>query len=164
MAKSDRVVHVIDGHVYIFRAWFVRPDMRAPDGRATNAAYGFTNMMLKHWRTQRPTHLALCFDHSMTSFRNEIEPGYKAQRGEPDEDLEPQFDMCRQAALALGFPVFEVENFEADDVIATVVKRVVAKGASALVHTTDKDLGFEGLDRCRSTKTEWHLVIGGKSR
>ena len=82
-------IHLVDGHVYIFRAHFVMPDMRAPDGTATGAAYGFTNMLLRHCREARPSHFAVCFDHAMTSFRNEIEPEYKAQRGEPDEELEP---------------------------------------------------------------------------
>jgi len=141
MASSDRVVHLVDGHVYIFRAWFVMPDMRAPDGRPTQAAYGFTNMLLKHWREEEPTHLAVCFDYEMTSFRNDLEPGYKAQRGEPDEELELQFELCREAARALGLPVFEAKDYEADDVIATIAKRMVAKGASVVVHTIDKDLG-----------------------
>ena len=139
---STRTVHLIDGHVYIFRAHFVMPEMKAPDGTPTGAAYGFTNMLLRHWREQRPTHLAVCFDHAMTCFRNEIEPGYKAQRGEPDEELEVQFDLCREAALAIGLPVFEAADFEADDVIATLSKQLLAKpGTDVLVHTTDKDLG-----------------------
>jgi len=139
---SERTVHLVDGHVYIFRAHFVMPDMRAPDGTPTGAAYGFINMLLRHWREERPTHLAVCFDHAMTCFRNEIEPEYKAQRGEPDEDLEVQFELCRQAAEAIGLPVFEARNFEADDVIATLAKQLLAKsGTSVRVHTTDKDLG-----------------------
>jgi len=140
-STSSRVVHLIDGHVYIFRAWFVMPEMRAPDGSPTQAAYGFTNMLLKHWAQHQPTHLAVCFDLAMTSFRNEIEPEYKAQRGEPDAELESQFDLCRQAAKAIGLPVYEAHNFEADDVIATLCKQLLAKGADVVVHTIDKDLG-----------------------
>ena len=136
-----RTVHLVDGHVYIFRAHFVMPDMRAPDGTPTGAAYGFINMLIRHWREQRPTHLAVCFDHAMTSFRNEIEPQYKAQRDAPDEDLEIQFDLCRQAAEAIGLSVFEAKDFEADDVIATLAKQLLAKrDTRVVVHTTDKDL------------------------
>jgi len=138
---AERVVHLVDGHVYIFRAWFAMSEMRAPDGRATHAAYGFANMLLRHWREQKPSHVAICFDHAMTSFRNEIFPPYKAQRGEPDEELELQFDLCRRAATALGFPVFERESYEADDVIATLAKQLLARaGTSVAIYTTDKDL------------------------
>ena len=139
---ANRCVHLVDGHVYIFRAHFVMPDMRAPDGTATGAAYGFTNMLLRHCRERAPRYFAVCFDHAMTSFRNEIEPEYKAGRGEPDEELEAQFDLCREAAEAMGWPVFEAPDFEADDVIATLSGRLLAKpGAEVVVHTTDKDLG-----------------------
>ena len=138
---SGRTVHLVDGHVYIFRAYFVMSEMWAPDGTPTSAAYGFTNMLIRHWREQRPTHLAVCFDHAMTSFRNDLEPEYKAQRGEPDEELEVQFDLCRESAVALGLPVFEAENFEADDVIATLAKQLLTnRETRVVVHTTDKDL------------------------
>lgn len=139
---ASRSVHLVDGHVYIFRAHFVMPDMRAPDGTATGAAYGFTNMLLRHCRERTPDYFAVCFDHAMTSFRNEIEPDYKAGRGEPDEELEAQFDLCREAAEAMGWAVFEAPDFEADDVLATVSRRLLAKsGVEVVVHTTDKDLG-----------------------
>jgi 5'-3' exonuclease len=139
---ADRTVHLVDGHVYIFRAHFVMPDMRAPDGTPTAAAYGFTNMLIRHWREERPSHLAVCFDHAMTSFRNDLEPEYKAQRGEPDAELELQFGLCKQSAEAIGLPVFEAKDFEADDVIATLAKQLLAKkDTNVVVHTTDKDLG-----------------------
>ena len=117
------------------------PEMLSPAGDPTQAAYGFTNMLLKHWREEQPTHLAVCFDYAMDSFRNEIEPEYKAQRGEPDDELEVQFDMCRRAAEAIGVPVYEKEDFEADDVIATLAKQLLAKKDTEVsVFTTDKDL------------------------
>lgn len=138
---SGRTVHLVDGHVYIFRAHFAMPEMRAPDGTPTSAAYGFTNMLIRHWREQRPTHLAVCFDHAMTSFRNDLEPEYKAQRGAPDEELEAQFGLCKESAAAIGLSVFEAKDFEADDVIATLAKQLLAKrDTRVVVHTTDKDL------------------------
>ena len=138
---SGRTVHLVDGHVYIFRAHFAMPEMRAPDGTPTSAAYGFTNMLIRHWREQRPTHLAVCFDHAMTSFRNDLEPEYKAQRGEPDEELEAQFGLCKESAAAIGLSVFEAKDFEADDVIATLAKQLLAKrDTRVVVHTTDKAL------------------------
>jgi DNA polymerase-1 len=134
-------IHIVDGHVFIFRAFFSMPDMRTPDKRPMGAAYGFTNMLLRHWRERKPTHMAVCFDHAMESFRNEIEPGYKAQRGETDEELEVQFDMCRRAAIAIGMPVYEMPNYEADDVIATLATQMLATpGTKVSIYTTDKDL------------------------
>ena len=138
-------VHLVDGHVYIFRSYFALPEMYAPDGTATHAAYGFANSLLKfsteaYERGEDPLRMGVCFDHAMTSFRNEIEPGYKAQRGEPDDELEAQFGICREVASALGFPVYEARDFEADDVIATLAEGLLDEGARVRVLTSDKDL------------------------
>jgi len=134
------LVHLIDGHVWIFRAWFTMPERPAPDGSETGAAYGFTSSLIKYLREHEPSHVAVCFDHAMTSFRNEIEPGYKADRGEPPPELEAQFDLCREATEALGVAAYEAERFEADDVIATLCDSLVARGAQVRVVTVDKDL------------------------
>lgn len=75
-------VHLLDAHVYVFRAWFSLPEMSAPDGTPTNAAYGFTNTLIRYLVREDPTHLACAFDFALTSFRNERFPGYKASRGE----------------------------------------------------------------------------------
>jgi len=114
--------------------------MEAPDGTPTNAAYGFASTLIKYASAQGVTHAAVCFDHAMTSFRNDVEPEYKAQRGEPPDDLEVQFDLCREVALALGFCVFEEQGFEADDLIATVADHVLKRRAQVRVITSDKDL------------------------
>ncbi len=140
MSEEEPLVHLVDGHVWIFRSWFTMPSRRAPDGTECGAAYGFTSSLVKYLREHEPTHFGMCFDHAMTSFRNEIEPGYKADRGEPEPELEAQFDLCKQAAAALGVSVHEAPNFEADDVIATLTDRLVSRGASVRVVSVDKDL------------------------
>jgi 5'-3' exonuclease len=76
----------------------------------------------------------------MTSFRNAIEPLYKAQREEPPDDLEPQFDLCYEISMALGFASYEIDDYEADDLIGTVADEVVRRRGRARVLTTDKDL------------------------
>jgi 5'-3' exonuclease len=76
----------------------------------------------------------------MESFRNAIEPGYKAQRGDPPEDLAPQFELASRAAQAIGLAACEAPDFEADDCIATLARAVLAQGARAVVVTSDKDL------------------------
>jgi len=134
------VVHLIDGHVWIFRAYHALPWMAGPDGTPTFAAYGFAQTLLKYLRDERPSHVAVCFDHALTSFRNELEPGYKADRSEAPADLEPQFDLCAEAARALGVRTFEAEGFEADDLIATLCRQLVARRARVVVVSADKDL------------------------
>jgi DNA polymerase-1 len=131
---------LIDGSVYIFRAYYSLPPMSAPDGTPTNAAYGFANALIKYLADTGASHGAVAFDYSSESFRNEIEPGYKAQRGETPEDLGPQFEICVRVAQSLGLAIFEKERYEADDLLATLAHRVVAKGGSARIVTSDKDL------------------------
>ncbi len=139
MAQAP-LVHLFDGHVYIFRAYFSMPPRQAPDGAHTGAAYGFANTLVKYLREERPTHGAVCFDAALVSFRNRRWPEYKAGRTEPPPDLEPQFELCMQAADVLGFPPFSVADFEADDLLGTLVTRLHAAGARVRIITTDKDL------------------------
>ena len=134
------VVHLIDASVYIFRAYHALPPMTAPDGTPTHAAYGFTNTCLRYLREASVTHAGVCFDHSMRSFRNDLEPGYKAQRGDPPEDLVPQFEIASRTAEAIGLAVFAAPDFEADDCIATLAAEVLAQGGRAVVVSSDKDL------------------------
>jgi 5'-3' exonuclease len=133
-------VHLIDGPVYVFRAYHSLPAMQAPDGTPTNAAYGFANTLLKYLARTQATHAAVAFDFAEQCFRNALEPGYKAQRGEPPADLLPQFDLCQEIARALGLAAFAVPEYEADDLIATLAERVLAERASAVIVSTDKDL------------------------
>lgn len=134
------LVHLIDGPVYVFRAYHSLPPMTAPDGTPTNAAYGFANALIKYLADTSATHAAVAFDFSGGSFRNAIEPEYKAQRGAPPDDLVPQFELCVRVARALGLAVFAREGYEADDLLATLADRLLADGASSRVVTSDKDL------------------------
>ena len=134
------LVHLIDASVYIFRAYYSLPEMHAPDGTPTNAAYGFANTLIRYLTEERPSHFAAAFDHSMDSFRNEIEPDYKGTRVETPADLEPQFPLCPRIAAAIGITGYERESFEADDVIATLTAQLLRRGARIRIVTTDKDL------------------------
>lgn len=141
MRSGAPLVHLIDAPIWVFRAWYVLPPMEAPDGTPTQAAYGFANTLIKYLGEREPTHLAAAFDHHpVESFRSEIFPEYKAQRGEPPPELEVQFSLCMETAQALGVAVFEKEDYEADDLIATLAQQALARGASARVVTSDKDL------------------------
>lgn len=138
--RQRPVVYLLDGHVYIFRAYYSMPHMEAEDGTPTAAAYGFANTLVKLMADPALSHAAVCFDYSMECFRNEIEPGYKANRGETPDDLEPQFEICFDVASALGLPVFAKADYEADDLIATLTEGLVETGADVVIVTSDKDL------------------------
>ena len=133
-------MHLIDAHVYVFRAYHSLPPLEAPDGTPTGAAYGFAGMLLRYLAEEAPTHLGVAFDHALTSFRNALEPGYKEGRTEPPAELEPQFALCEELVRALGVAAWSVPDFEADDVIATLALRLADHGARVRVVTSDKDL------------------------
>jgi DNA polymerase-1 len=126
--------------VYVFRSYFALPPMHAPDGTPVHAAHGFAGTLVRMLGELRPTHFACALDHAMTSFRNDLFPGYKEGRTEAPPDLEPQFDICEEIVRALGVPALEAVDFEADDVIATCADAAIAAGADVIVVTTDKDL------------------------
>lgn len=148
----DPLVHLFDGHVYIFRAYHSLPPMTADDGTPCNAAYGFANTLLRYAADENPSHAAICFDAAMTSFRNATFPAYKAQRGETPDDLEPQFDLCREIAEALGFASFEQDDYEADDLIGALCEDLVRSSARARILTTDKDL-------CQLVREDGSVVV-----
>jgi 5'-3' exonuclease len=139
---APATVYLIDASPYVFRAYFSLPDsIAAPDGRPVNAVYGFASFLLKLIDEESPTHLGIAFDGSLTtSFRNDLLPGYKASRPLPPPELEAQLDACREVAAALGAATFIDDRYEADDLIGTLCRRLVAAGHRAVVVTSDKDL------------------------
>ncbi len=130
---------LIDGSGFVYRAYHAIPHLSTTAGVPTNAVYGFTTMLLKALREHSPTHVALVFDAGRRSFRNEIDPEYKANRPEAPEDLVPQFPLVREVARALSVPVVEQQGVEADDVIGTLAARAREKGWEVVVVTGDKD-------------------------
>ncbi len=146
-APVDKNSHVVlvDGSGYIFRAYHALPPLtRKTDGLPIGAVAGFSNMLFKLLRGQtdadRPTHFAVIFDASGKTFRSDIYPAYKANRGETPEDLIPQFPLTRDATRAFGAPAIEMTGFEADDLIATYARQAEAKGAQVTIISSDKDL------------------------
>jgi DNA polymerase-1 len=143
-AKGDHVF-LVDGSSYIFRAYHALPPLnRKSDGLQVNAVLGFCNMLWKLLRDMppdnRPTHLAIIFDKSERTFRNELYPDYKAHRPPAPDDLIPQFSLIRDAVRAFDLPCLEQIGFEADDLIATYVRLACERGASATIVSSDKDL------------------------
>jgi DNA polymerase I len=143
-AKGDHVF-LVDGSSYIFRAYHALPPLnRKSDGLQVNAVLGFCNMLWKLLREMpednRPTHLAIVFDKSEITFRNEIYRDYKAHRPPAPDDLIPQFALIREAVRAFDLPCLEQVGYEADDLIATYVRIACERNATATIVSSDKDL------------------------
>ena len=136
---SQRLI-LIDGSGYIFRAFYALPPMSREDGTPVNAVFGFTSMLLKLSEDMEGENILVVFDAARTTFRNAIYKEYKANRSEPPEELVPQFDLIKKATTAIGLKSLEVENYEADDIIATYVKIAKKENIETLVISSDKDL------------------------
>ena len=139
-------LHLIDGSAFIFRAYHALPPLtRASDGLPVGAVSGFCNMLMRYLdgngtSADAPTHVAVIFDHSARTFRSEIYPDYKANRPDPPEDLRPQFPLTRDATRAFNLACIEVQDFEADDIIATLACQARDAGGRVTIISSDKDL------------------------
>jgi len=133
-------VFLIDGSSQMYRAYHAIRGLSAPDGRPTNAVYGFVTMLRKLVADQRPALIAAAFDVRGPTFRTELAADYKANRPPMPPDLAEQAPRVREACEALGVPVLTHEGFEADDVIATLAQQAEAAGARVIISSGDKDL------------------------
>jgi len=140
-------LYLVDGHAQFFRAYHaIRPGMKSPvTGEPTNMTFGFLGMILKVLRGDRPDYLAVVIDASgdQGTFRSRIYPQYKANRKPPPEDLDPQVERCVSLLGQMRIPVLAVEGVEADDTIATVVRRLRRDRPDLEIRivSRDKDLG-----------------------
>jgi len=131
---------LVDGHSVAFRAHFAVPaTLRDSGGEAANALYGFVNILLRVIQDRRPTHVAVAFDLGMP-FRNRIFAGYKASRTQGPEDLAPQVAKLHQLLATLQVPRFEVDGFEADDLLATLVHQAAAHDCDVDILSGDHDI------------------------
>jgi DNA polymerase-1 len=139
-------VFLIDGSGFIFRAYFARAKdpkverFQTKSGVQTEVVMIFSNMLDKYLRETDADHIAVIFDASGRSFRNEMYSEYKANRREMPDDLAPQLEHVRRAAEAFGVCHIEMENFEADDLIATYARHAVEAGAKVTILSSDKDM------------------------
>ena len=148
------LVHLVDGHAQFHRAYHaIRTPMSSPlTGEPTNLVFGFSNMLAKVLREQRPEHLVVAIDASgdRGTFRSRIDPEYKANREAPPEDFGPQVDRCLELLKALGIPVVAVEGVEADDAIASLVARWRREDPDIEIRISrDKDLAQITDERTR---------------
>ncbi|WP_127145136.1 DNA polymerase I [Pelagibacterium montanilacus] len=136
---------LVDGSTFIFRAYHALPPLtRKSDGLPVGAVSGFCNMLYKLHEDlkngEAPTHMAVIFDYSGKSFRNDLYPDYKGHRPDAPEDLVPQFPLTRDATRAFSILAIEQEGFEADDIIATYATHAVKEGGKVTIVSSDKDL------------------------
>jgi len=139
-----QTLHLIDASLYVFRAWHSMPAAAFSDrdGAPVNAVHGFTRFLCDFLERTQPTHALTAFDESLTSsFRNAIYPAYKAHRELPPAELLVQFAYCKQIAAALGMCVLTDLQYEADDLIGSVVARTRSEGFRNVIISADKDFG-----------------------
>ena len=124
-----------------YRAFFALPaeNFTTAQGQHTNAIYGFATMLLSLLSTEKPTHVAVAFDVSRKTFRSEIFPEYKANRAKTPDEFRSQMSYLHELVTAFGIATFEVEGFEADDIIATIAKQAEREGAEVFICTGDRD-------------------------
>ena len=141
MSDKRRTFAVIDGNSLMHRAFHaVPPTMNAPDGRPTNAIFGFLNMFLKMIDAFNPDGVVVAFDKGKPRVRMEMLPQYKAQRPPMDPDLHAQFPMIKELLSALNVPILQSEGWEGDDILGTMARLGEEAGCDMLLVTGDRDM------------------------
>lgn len=141
MSDKRRTFAVIDGNSLMHRAFHaVPPTMNAPDGRPTNAIFGFLNMFLKMIDAFNPDGVVVAFDKGKPRVRMEMLPQYKAQRPPMDPDLHAQFPMVKELLAALNVPILQSEGWEGDDILGTMARLGEQAGCDMLLVTGDRDM------------------------
>ena len=140
-AMKDRpVFYLIDGSGYLYRAFFALPDLSTASGLPTNAVYGFTTMLQKVVREQRPDYLAVAFDEKGPTFRHEDYKDYKAHRPPMPDALSQQIPYIHRVVEAFAIPVVRLQGYEADDLIGTLAAQAAAEALDVVIVTGDKDM------------------------
>lgn len=154
-ADERRTIAVIDGNSLMHRAFHaIRQPMSAPDGRPTNALFGFFNMFVKMVDSFKPNGVICAFDKGKPLVRMEMLPSYKAQRPSMDPDLHEQFPMVKELLGVLDVPVCELEGWEGDDILGTLALRGERAGYDMLLFTGDRDIYQLSTEHVRVVSTK----------
>ncbi len=136
---DPRSLFLIDGSNQMYRAYHAIRGLTGPDGRSTNAVYGFITMLRKLLADHRPAYIAASFDLKAATFRDQLSADYKANRAPMPSDLAEQIPWVHEACEAMGVPILTSEGFEADDVIGTLARQAADAGFTVAIVTGDKD-------------------------
>ena len=139
--RTSPLLLLLDGHSLAYRAFYALPveKFSTTTGQPTNAVYGFTSMLINLLRDERPTHVAVAFDLSRQTWRSDEFAEYKANRSTSPADFKGQVELIKEVLGALRIDILTAENYEADDVIATLTTRAEAEGMSVMICTGDRD-------------------------
>ena len=135
----DKLI-IIDGNAIVHRAFHALPPMNTQDGKLTNAVYGFFAMLLKLLNDLKPEYLIVCFDKKAPTFRKQMYVGYQAKRPKMSDDLAPQIDLLHKALEKAKIEHFEVDGYEADDIIGTIATQSAKKNLQAIIVSGDRDM------------------------
>jgi DNA polymerase I len=139
--SAEKKLLLIDGHSMAYRAFFALPaeNFTTALGQHTNAIYGFATMIISLIKEEKPTHVAVAFDVSRKTFRSEIFPEYKANRASTPDEFRSQMSYLHELIDSCGIKHFQLEGYEADDLIATISKKAESEGFDILICTGDRD-------------------------
>ncbi|HEV7908975.1 MAG TPA: DNA polymerase I [Pseudonocardiaceae bacterium] len=140
-SDSTNRLLLIDGHSMAYRAFFALPkeNFQTGTGQVTNAVYGFTSMLINLLRDEQPTHVAVAFDVSRKTFRSDAYAAYKANRSATPDEFRGQVSLIQDVLGTLSIPALSKENYEADDLIATLATQATAEGFDVAICTGDRD-------------------------
>ncbi len=140
-SQQRRLLLLVDGNALVHRAFHALPPLTTSrTGEMVNAVFGFANTLFRVVGTLKPSHWAIAFDYPAPTFRHEMFDQYKAQRPPTPEELRSQIGRVHELAAALGMPAFELQGYEADDLLGALAGQAVASGADAAILSGDRDL------------------------
>jgi DNA polymerase-1 len=137
--KSSEKLIIIDGNAIFYRAFHALPPFKTSKGEYTNAIYGFLRMLIELIRRERPEYIAVAFDRAAKTFRHLEYEDYKATRAAPPDQLYPQLPRLKEALQIFNIPIFELDGYEADDILGTVSKIAEKKDLKTIIVTGDND-------------------------
>jgi DNA polymerase-1 len=130
---------LIDGNAILHRAFHALPPLTSPDGKLVNAVYGFSTMLIRLIHDLQPTHIAVAFDRPAPTFRKKLYAEYQAKRPKMDDTLIPQVEGVHEVVRAFGIPIFEMDGYEADDVLGTVCRQISKKSQKSKIKKNENE-------------------------
>lgn len=131
---------IIDGNAMVHRAFHAFPALTRQDGQLVNAVYGFFSILIKALAEVKPTNLVICFDRPAPTFRKQLYTGYQAHRPKMADELSEQFLLLHDALIQVGIPIYEVDGYEADDIIGTISLQAKQQQIQSVILSGDRDL------------------------